>query len=697
MRRTLVSGLVTLLVAAPLMASAAVPDPRFEGALVGGGAGPAAVASAVGDVTGDGTLDLIVARGAGPGPDAYTVAVFAGPLTGTLPTSPTFVVRPSARSAAYRLAVGDLDHDGFGDLAVADVNGVDAVGAAAPAIDVFLQSGGSLPASPSQIMSIPVRDVVATDMDGDGRDDLLYTRRGATPIEVRLRVQEADGSFGPSTALLTNAPADRLATGDVNADGLRDAMVDGEFTGAVPVLVQSAVDHSFGELDVPLPGGIAALVGAALTDLDDDGDDDLLILTDADTGAWALADGAGGFGAFSAEVPMSTASAKEVADLNGDGRADLATFGADGAMRVYLQQDTGGLGAPCWFPATATPGTDAASASGDVTDDGATDLVDADVGGTSGGAWLFRQLTGGELLETGVEAQASHATMRAGTTLTISGTFINDLGGCLRADTVSLIRSAGGIDADLGDASIASDGTFSFHDVPAKAGDVDYVVHFAGDETHAPAESLPLHVTVTKVPTSLSLAISKKVITYGQATELRATLEGSQPTSSVRFERKAGATWQLLDAVEVGDDGVALLSVHPDAEARYRAVFATTAAQRGSVSSTVSVGVHPVMVSRMLGGTKDGRYTVYRCCTGFFYVKLKPPHPGVSWTAIAQYHGKGRWRPLGSGSYRIEKDGDAAIYLNAVRGYRYRVRGHFKGDADHLSANSAWNYFRFKG
>ena len=66
---------------------------------------------------------------------------------------------PTARSDAYQVAVGDLNHDGFGDLAVADVNGVDALDNPTPGIDVFLEpdGGGDIPAAASDFMSpIPV-------------------------------------------------------------------------------------------------------------------------------------------------------------------------------------------------------------------------------------------------------------------------------------------------------------------------------------------------------------------------------------------------------------------------------------------------------------------------------------------------------------------------------------------------------------
>ena len=107
--------------------------------------------------------------------------------------------------------------------------------------------------------------------------------------------------------------------------------------------------------------------------------------------------------------------------------------------------------------------------------------------------------------------------------------------------------------------------------------------------------------------------------------------------------------------------------------------------------------VHAVLESRMIGKySADGRYSVYKCCSAYFYVKLKPSHPGKHWVATVQYLGKGKWRPLGQATYRFERDGDAAIYLNASKGYRYRVRGRFAGDADHLGATSSWNYFRYR-
>ncbi|MEP6759338.1 MAG: FG-GAP-like repeat-containing protein [Actinomycetota bacterium] len=696
MRRFPAIGLAVLLLSCPVAAHAAVPDPRVEGSMVGG-IGPSTIATAIGDVTGDAVADLIVARGADAGAEAYTVAVFAGPLTGALPTTPTFVVTPSVASDAYRLAVGDLNHDGLGDLAVAAVDGVDTLGAPQPGIDIFFESGGALPATPDQAMTpIPLLDLAIADMNGDDFDDLVFTRTASTRVELRLRTQNNDGSFAAGVVVEADAPATGVSIGDVNHDGLHDVALDGLMTGAVPAYVQSAIDHSFTRTDVTLPVEITGVSGAVLSDVDGDTNDDVLVVTNTDALAWALADGNGGFGSFSTATSAVSFSAKEVGDLNGDGLADLATFGADGLVRIYLQQDVGGLGPACVFPAAVTLGDDAATAIGDVTGDGAIDLVEADGTSSSGGASLYRQLTGTDRLPTSIDAAATRTTMQVGKSVKFSGTFSNPDGGCLRNGSVTLTRSGPGGSVP-NDVAFGSDGSFAFTDTPSASGTYDYVVSFAGDETHEISQSTTMSVKVTKIPTSLRLKATHPRIAFGDTTTLRATLTGGQPSSDVVFEVASSGTWKSIDTVQLGADGVATLKVQPSAKTRYRAEFLVTPTMAASVSAAVTVQVHAVMISRMIGkGVQDGRYRVYACCTAYFYAKLRPLHPNVKWTATVQYYGNGRWRPLGSGTYPMERDGDAAIYLNASQGYRYRVKASFAGDADHLGATGAWRYFRFR-
>jgi hypothetical protein len=191
---------------------------------------------------------------------------------------------------------------------------------------------------------------------------------------------------------------------------------------------------------------------------------------------------------------------------------------------------------------------------------------------------------------------------------------------------------------------------------------------------------------------------SDPTITYGETTTLSATLAGGSPNSYVVFERKGqDGDWHAVDVALAGSDLTAALKVGPSVLSRYRARFLATPNREGSLSGGVTVEVHAKMLSDMIGRhTRDGRYAVYRCCTSYLYVKVKPLKPGEKWTSTVQYFGNGKWRPLGKAPYKLERDGDAAIFLNAVTGYHYRVRGRWDRDAQNLAATSAWNYFKYK-
>jgi hypothetical protein len=292
---------------------------------------------------------------------------------------------------------------------------------------------------------------------------------------------------------------------------------------------------------------------------------------------------------------------------------------------------------------------------------------------------------------------ASAATIVYGDTLKLSGLWSSASGLDPADPTVTIARTkSGGSTVDL---TTTLDGTdhYKLLNTPGSAGTFTYVASVAGDDTHADATSSSVEVVVAKRWTGLGLRVTHGTVTYGDPTTLVATLRRGEAGSKVRFEKKSGTSWVAMATVPVSSDGVARLKVTPGSKQTYRAVFDATANLKASISDTSTVQVRPVMVSRMIGTfTKDGEYAVYACCTAYFYVKLKPIHPRLSWTATVQYYGHGQWRKLGSGSYRFQSNGSSAIYLNASSGYRYRVRGHFDGDGDHLSATSAWNYFKFK-
>ena len=694
MRAKIVACLAILgatLVANPARATAA--DPRFLAASVQSG-GSVPVATAIGDVSGDGLRDLIIANGSG-GTSATDDTVFVfeqDPTHHTLPSSPSFSVTPSAASNHYKVAVGDLNGDAAGDLAV----GIPGVG-----IDVFLGTGTDLPSSPDVTIGAPkLVDLAVGDLNGDHLDDLVSTET-ASSYDVVLRSQiPVLGGFTSATVLAHNVPTSGLSLGDVNDDGATDFALDGPYDAptAPAVYLQDAGLHTFAEHDVTLSTDVTRLF---LADVNHDGSSDVVAAEVGGTLGWAIGNGDGTFGTFSSvEAPQF--SAKEVGDLNGDGHDDVAALSADGTLRLYVQQDGGGLGAPCSFPAPDASGDDAATSIGDLTGDGAAEIAAAEGGGDLGGATVFRQLTGAQKLATALSLAPSASSILYGATVTLTGALTNPEGGCLRTGSVKIYRSGpvGGT-AVVATVPLGADLTFTADVTPPSGGTYTYWATWAGDETHVPATSSNVEIDVAKTPTSLGLRTSSGTVVFGNSLTLTATLHGVTNTPKVRFFRIIGATKTLIGAVNVDAFGVATLKVTPSRIGSYQAVFPGGAGTLPSTSPKRSVDVRVVVVGSMVRYVDRRSGTaIYNCCKAFYHFFVKPKIPGGTIRVAVQYLAGGTWHKLPSAvdTFTLGSDGTDTIFLHVAggKGYTFRVRSYFASDGAHLGASSSYVRFRFR-
>jgi Bacterial Ig-like domain (group 3) len=681
----------TSLVASP--ARAAAPDPRFLASSVQSG-GSIPVATAIGDVTGDSLPDLIIANGSGDTPATDdTVFVFEQDLSHhTLPSSPSFSVIPSAASNDYKMAVGDLNGDGTGDLAV----GIPGVG-----IDVFLGTGTDLPSLPDvTIAALKLVDLAVGDLNGDGMDDLVSTET-ASSYDVVLRSQVALGGFTSGTVLAHNVPASGLSLGDVNGDDATDFALDGPYDAptAPAVYLQDAGLQAFVEHDVTLSTDVTRLF---LADVNHDGSSDVVAAEVGGTLGWAIGNGDGTFGPFSSSVGAPQFSAKEVGDLNGDGHDDVATLSTDGTLRVYVQQDGGGLGAPCSFPAPDASGDDTATSIGDLSGEGGPEIAAAEGGGDLGAATVFRQLTGAEALPTSLSLEPSATSTVYGAPVTLTGALSNPAGGCLRTGSVAIHRSGpvGGT-VGVGTVPLDPDGSFSTEVTPPSGGTHTYWATWAGDETHDAATSPQVDISVAKVATSLSLTISKQTVVFGNPVMLTAILHGVTTTPKVGFYRIVGGTKTLIGGVHVDGGGVAKLRITPGRNASYQARFLGGAGALPSASSQRSVQVRVVVVSSMVRPVARSNDTaVYNCCKAFYHFLVQPKHPGGTVRVAVQYRSGGRWHPLPSDvdTFTLGSDGTDTIFLHVAggKGYTFRVRSYFASDGAHLGAWSSYVRFRFR-
>jgi FG-GAP-like repeat len=175
-------------------------------------------ATVLADVNGDGKLDLVVGNFGGS-----TISVLLGNGDGTFQAANQFTAH-KPRS-----------------LAVADINGDGKLDIVAPASDnnncsVLLGNGnGTFQAATAQGSSTYPQDAILVDVNGDGILDLVTASYTDSSISVFLG--NGNGTFGAGTRFATGDRPTFAVAGDVNADGKVDLVVNGFVQSNVSVLL----------------------------------------------------------------------------------------------------------------------------------------------------------------------------------------------------------------------------------------------------------------------------------------------------------------------------------------------------------------------------------------------------------------------------------------------------------------------------
>jgi len=329
--------------------------------------------AALGDVNGDGRLDLVSAN---VGND--TLAVFIQEEEGGF-ADPLSFGDPSLTNDPYSVALGDLDGDGRLDFVSANHS--------SDTLTVFIQEEDGSFAEPQSLGDSFVTDgpfsVALGDVDGDGRLDVVSANILSDTLTVFL--QDENGGFAAPCSLGDSSVTDgpySVVLGDVNGDGRLDLVSANTFSDTLTVFLQ-VDDGDFAEPS--FLGDSSVTAGArlvALGDVDGDGRLDLVSANfGSDTLTIFLQEDDGG---FAAPLSLANSSATDrphsvaLGDLNGDGRLDLVSSNTFSyPYTVFLQDEGGGFSEPYSLGDSSGPDRLNSVALGDVDGDGWLDLVSA--------------------------------------------------------------------------------------------------------------------------------------------------------------------------------------------------------------------------------------------------------------------------------------------------------------------------------
>lgn len=213
---------------------------------------------------------------------------------------------------------------------------------------------------------------ITGDFDNDGNPDLV----GIKPDALIYLWGSGNGSFVSQS--INGITSNYLVSGDINADGIADILIPKSLTISVIL----------GRKDRKIPSPTVITSGGRISTADVDGDGclDMLLSTGYQSGllgALYLNDGTGNFYLVNAAIPSS---AMVIADLNGDGKAEL--IGAD-EEHVYIWPGTGDAN----FAANPTTINESLNPSSmqirDMDKDGHLDIIA--VGGNYSGMILYTQ------------------------------------------------------------------------------------------------------------------------------------------------------------------------------------------------------------------------------------------------------------------------------------------------------------------
>ena len=329
---------------------------------------------AVGDVNGDGQPDLLVATAI-----SDAVGVLLGTGNGTFQAITMY--SSGSSSSPRNLKVADINGDGFPDLVTANSGN--------NSISLLLGNGtGTFPSVTTYPMGYNSQpwDVAVADVNGDGRLDILTTYSITSQVAVLLNTSSGIQAAAPYSTGSGTVPTG-IVVRDVNADGKLDVLTGNYAAGSTTAILLLGNGNGTFQPAIALAAGSGTNpIQLAVGDVNNDGKPDVLTANFNSSTASVLL--GNGNGTFQTPVIYSTGTGSNaqviaLGDINGDTKLDLVTANSNSnSVGVLLGNGNGTFQAAAASP-TGSGGFPVGLVVADLNGDGKLDMATANNVGKS--------------------------------------------------------------------------------------------------------------------------------------------------------------------------------------------------------------------------------------------------------------------------------------------------------------------------
>lgn len=277
----------------------------------------------IADVNGDTKLDLLTADYGD-----HTISVLTNKGNGTFNTRVAYQTDTTACNARY-LASGDLNGDGFLDIAVANY--------CSGTVAVLMNNGnGTFAAKVIYAAGTNPASVAIADLNGDGKPDIVLADYAANN-NVSVLMNNGNGTFAPKVAYSAGSLPISVAIADFNTDGKPDLAIGNYGSSSVSIFMNSGSGTFPTKVDYPA-GTNAYIVTTG--DLNGDNKPDFAVTNyNANTISTFINNGSGTFGTKSDYATNLNPLGIAIGDLNNDGRPDIVVTNHNiQNISVYLSQ-----------------------------------------------------------------------------------------------------------------------------------------------------------------------------------------------------------------------------------------------------------------------------------------------------------------------------------------------------------------------